>query len=122
MDDRLYSGRPFRTLNVIDEADRGGLGIDVATSIAASRMIRVIEQLIENHGKLLTICCDHGAELTSYAFTEWWQATGIEIRFIPPGKPYQNAFIERFSRTYRGEVLRPCLFDSIEHLRQMTDA
>ncbi len=121
MHDRLYSGRPFRTLNVIDEADRGGLGIDVATSIPASRVIRFIEQLIEIHGQPLAIRCDNGSELTSYAFTEWCQAKGIQIRFIQPGKPDQNAFIERFNRTYREEVLTPYLFDSIEDVRQITD-
>jgi putative transposase len=121
MHDRLYSGRPFRTLNVIDEANRGGLGIDVATSIPASRVIRFMEQLIEIHGQPLAIRCDNGSELTSYTFTEWCQVKGIEIRFIQPGKPDQNAFIERFNRTYREEVLTPYLFDSIEDVRQITD-
>jgi putative transposase len=50
MHDGLYGGRTFRTLYVIDEADRGGLGIDVATSIPATRVIRFVEQLIEVHG------------------------------------------------------------------------
>jgi len=121
MHDRLYSGRPFRTLNVIDEADRGGLGIDIATSIPASRVIRFMEQLIEIHGQPLAIRCDNGSELTSDAFTEWCQVKGIAIRFIQPGKPDQNAFIERFNRTYREEVLTPYLFDSIDDVRQITD-
>jgi putative transposase len=121
MHDRLYSGRAFRTLNVIDEADRGGLGIDIATSIPASRLIRFMEQLIEIHGRPLAIRCDNGSELTSHDFTEWCQIKGIEIRFIQPGKPDQNAFIERFNRTYREEVLTPYLFDSIEDVRQITD-
>jgi len=66
-----------------------------------------MEQLIEIHGKPLAIRCDNGAELTSYDFTEWRQIKGIAIRFIQPGKPDQNAFIERFNRTYREEVLTP---------------
>lgn len=45
-----------------------------------------MEQLIEIHGRLLAIRCDNGSELTSYDFTEWCQAKGIEIRFIKPGK------------------------------------
>jgi putative transposase len=121
MHDRLYSGRAFRTLNVLDEADRSALGIDVATSIPASRVIRFMGQLIEIHGKPAAIRCDNGSELTSYAFTEWCKAEGIEIRFIQPGKPDQNAFIERFNRTYREEVLTPYLFDSLGDVQQITD-
>ncbi len=121
MHDRLYNGRAFRTFNVIDEADRGALGIDLSTSIPASRVIRFMDQLIEIHGKPLAIRCDNGPELTSSAFTEWCQAKSIQIRFIQPGKPDQNAFIERFNRTYREEVLTPYLFDSIQDVRQITD-
>jgi putative transposase len=121
MHDRLYGGRAFRTFNVIDEVDRSGLGIDVATSLPASRVIRFMQQLIEIHGQPAAIRCDNGPELVSYAFTEWCQAEGIEMRFIQPGKPDQNAFIERFNRTYREEVLTPYLFDSLADVQQITD-
>ena len=57
MHDALYGGRAIRTLNVMDEADRGALGIDVAVSIPASRVIRFVEQLIEIHGKPCAIRC-----------------------------------------------------------------
>src|SRR5215831_20874909 len=49
MRDTLYSGRVFRTLNVIDEANRGGLGIDVAVSIPAARVITFVGQMIDLH-------------------------------------------------------------------------
>ena len=71
MADALYGGRPFRTLNVIDEGNREVLGIEIATSIPARRVIRVLEQLIEIHGKPLALRLDNGSELTSTAFTEW---------------------------------------------------
>lgn len=121
MHDALYGGRIFRTLNVIDEADRGALGIDVAVSIPASRVIRFVDQLIEIHGKPLAIRCDNGPELTSQAFTDWARARGIDIRFIQPGKPDQNAFIERFNRSYREEVLSAHLFESIADVQEITD-
>jgi putative transposase len=121
MHDTLYRGRTFRTLNVIDEADRGCLGIDLATSIPAARVIRFVDQLLEIHGKPAAIRCDNGPELTSYDFTEWCKAKDIELRFIQPGKPDQNAFIERFNRTYREEVLNAYLFDSINEVREITD-
>lgn len=121
MHDALYGGRPFRTLNVLDEANRGALGIEVATSIPALRVIRFMEQLIDIHGRPQAIRCDNGTELTSYAFTEWCQAQDIELRYIQPGKPDQNAYIERFNRSYREEVLNAYLFDSITEVQQITD-
>jgi putative transposase len=100
MADALYGGRAFRTLNLIDEGNRQVLGIEVAHSIPGLRVIRVMEQLIELHGKPRALRLDNGPELTSVAFTEWCASRGIEARFIPPGKPDQNAFIERFNKTY----------------------
>ena len=120
MRDTLYSGKVFRTLNVIDEANRGGLGIDIAVSIPASRVIAYMEQMIDLHGRPDAIRCDNGSELTSQAFTEWCKEHDIEPRFIQPGKPDQNAYIERFNRTYREEVLSAYLFDSLDEVREIT--
>jgi transposase InsO family protein len=50
MRDALYEGRVFRTLNVIDQANRGALGIDIATSISAVRVADFVTQLIDLHG------------------------------------------------------------------------
>ena len=48
MHDTLYGGRCFRTLNVIDEANREALAIEAGTSIPAARVVRTLEQLIED--------------------------------------------------------------------------
>ncbi len=61
-----------------------------------------------------------GSELTSEAFTAWCKTQHIELRFIQPGKPDQNAYIERFNRTYREEGLNAYLFDSISEVREIT--
>jgi putative transposase len=120
--DALYDGRRFRTLNVLDDDNREGLGIEVATSIPSQRAIRFMEQLIELHGKPDALRLDNGSELTSHAFVDWAKDRSIALRFIDPGKPNQNAYIERFNRTYRDEVLSAYLFESIEQVRQITDA
>lgn len=73
----------------------------MATSIPALRVIRFLEQFIEIHGHLKAIRCDNGTEFTSYALTEWCQAQDIELRYIRPGKPDQNAYIERFIAAMR---------------------
>ena len=121
MRDTLYGGRVCRTLNVIDEANRGALGIDIAVSIPAVRVIAFVEQLIELYGRPGAIRCDNGPELTSEAFGAWCKTQDIELRYIQPGKSDQNAYIERFNRTYREEVLNAYLFDSLSQVREITE-
>lgn len=84
-------------------------------------MIRVLEQLIEMHGKPKALRLDNGAEFTSIAFTEWCQRQQIELWFIEPGKPDQNAFVERFNKTYRQEVLDAYLFASLSQVRDISE-
>lgn len=121
MSDALYGGRKFRTLNVLDEGNREVLAIDVAFSIPSVRVIRLMEELIEVYGKPSFLRVDNGPELTSEAFVEWCRAQGIELRYIQPGKPAQNAYIERFNRTYREGVLDAYLFESISEVQTITD-
>jgi putative transposase len=110
MEDTLYSGRRFRTFNVIDEGVREVLAIEIDTSLPAERIVRVMDQLKEWRGLPMAIRCDNGPEFTSAAFVSWCERNGVESWYIQPGKPNQNAFVERFNRTYREEVLNAHLF------------
>ncbi len=121
MHDSLYCGKAFRTLNVIDEANRECLAIDIGTSIPSTRLIRTLERLIDYYGKPQAIRLDNGPEMTSQQFMDWAQTRDIYIRYIQPGKPNQNAFIERFNRTYREEVLSAHLFDNIRQVQEITE-
>jgi putative transposase len=120
MVDTLYDGRRFRTFNVIDEGNREGLAIEVGTTLPALRVIAVLEELIALHGAPRSIRCDNGPELTSLALTAWCETRGIALRYIQPGKPSQNAFIERFNRTYRTEILDAYVFASVTEVRELT--
>ena len=62
---------------------------------------------------------DNGPELTSVKLQAWRESNGVEVRFIQPGKPNQNAFIERFNRTFRSEVLNAYIFESLEEVREV---
>ena len=122
MHDTLYRGKPFRTLNVMDESNREALTIEIDFSLPSARVVRVLEQLEEIHGLPEAIRLDNGPELRSVVFTEWCESKGIELKYIQPGKPQQNAFIERFNRTYRHEVLNAYLFDDLVQAREITEA
>jgi Integrase core domain len=87
---------------------------------APSRVAAFVAQLIDLHGRPRAIRCDNGPELTSEAFTTWCKEQHIELRFIQPGKPDQNAYIERLNRTCREEVLSAYLFDSLDEVREIT--
>lgn len=101
MRDTLYDGRPFRTLNVIDEGNREALRIECGTSIPSSRVVRVLEQLVEMFVRPEAIRLDNGPELTAEAFIDWAEKNDVKLLFIQPGKPNQHAFIERFNRSFR---------------------
>jgi putative transposase len=122
MRDTMYGGRPFRTLNVIDEGNREALRIECGTSIPLERLVRVMEQLlIEVYGKPQAIRLDNGPEMTSQGFTESAEHHGIQLLFIQPGKPNQNAFIEGFNKSCRSEVLDANLFNSILEVQTAAD-
>ncbi|MEM1145574.1 MAG: transposase, partial [Pseudomonadota bacterium] len=59
-------------------------------------------------------------EFLGEAFTEWCRTEGIFIDYIEPGKPNQNAYIERFNRSYRYEVLDVWLFRNLDEVREIT--
>jgi putative transposase len=121
MSDALYGGRKFRTLNVLDEGNREALAIDVSTSIPSVRVIRILDELVSEHGRPEALRVDNGPELISEAFVTWCGEQGIDVRHIQRGKPDQNAFIERFNRSYRQEVLDAYVFGSIDEVRAVTD-
>jgi putative transposase len=102
MTDPLNDGRRFRTVNVIDEGNREALAIEVSPSLPSVRVIALLE------------------EFTSWALTEWSRGHGIRMQYIQPGKPSRNAFVERFNRTYRAEVLDAYVFDSLAEVRALT--
>ena len=118
MHDQLTDSRSFRVFNVIDDFNRQALGVEADLSLPATRVIRALDQMIEWRGKPAAIRCDNGPEYISGALLAWAARRDIRITFIQPGKPQQNAYIERFNRTARYGWLAQNLFDSIEQVQE----
>ena len=120
--DTLYGDRRFRTLNVRDEGNREGVAVEVGTSIPAPRVVRALDQLGALYGCPQALRLDNGPELTAQVFVDWCDRHGIVRLYIQPGKSVQSAFIARFNRTYREEVLDAYLFASTPEVQEVSDA
>ena len=120
MSDALYHGTRFRTLNILDDFNREVLAIEVDTSLRAERVIRVLDRLKTVRELPHMIRVDNGPEFLARSLLDWGKANRVLIYHIQPGRPTQNAFIERFNRTYRTEVLNLYLFRSLEQVRKIT--
>jgi putative transposase len=119
MSDTLYSGHRYRVLNIIDEGTREALDIVIGTSLPSGRVVRTLQALVAEHGKPRRIRVDNGAEMTAQLFVDWCREENIEIAYIQPGKPNQNAYIERFNRSFRTEVLDANIFSSLGQVREL---
>jgi putative transposase len=118
MHDSLECGRSYRLLNVIDDYNREGLGIEVDFSLPSERVIRTLDPIIEWRGKPTLLRCDNGPEYISEALRAWAEKHEIEIQHIQPGKPQQNAYVERYNRTVRYDWLNQYLFRTIDQVRE----
>jgi len=120
--DQLAAGRSVRMLNVIDLHSRECLAIEVDTSLTGGRVTRVLDRIIEEHGKPVAIQTDNGPEFTGKAMDKWAYKLGIKHHFIEPGKPTQNAHIESFNSLLRIQCLNQHWFLGLEDCRELINS
>lgn len=119
--DSLCSGRRFRVLNIVDEHTRESPGQLVDLSISGERVARLLDQLAVLHGLPEEIVTDNGPEFTSKAMFLWSLRTGVQLRFIQPGKPMQNGYGESFNGKFRDECLNENWFTSLAEARRLIE-
>ncbi len=120
--DRLIDGRRFRVLGVMDIYTRECLRLEVDFSLPSERVVRVLDDLDAYDQLPGRITVDNGPEFTSAQLSQWLFPRHVDLDFIEPGKPTQNAFIESFNRTLRDECLNQNWFASMPEARQVIEA
>ena len=122
MRDTLADGRPFRTLNVLDDGSREALRIEVDFCLTGERVARALDQVAADRGLAEEIVVDNGPEFASKALHAWAYRRGVKLHFIDPGKPVQNAFIESFNGTCRDDCLNQELFIDVLDAKRKIEA
>jgi putative transposase len=103
--DTLADSRGFRTLNIVDDFTRECLAIEVDRSLPGLRVARVLDRLAGAVGLPRTIVVDNGPEFSGRTLDAWAYAHGVTLRFIRPGKPIENAYVESCNGKFRDECL-----------------
>lgn len=120
MHDTLSNGRKVRILNIIDDYNRQALCVEADYSHSGISVSHALTRLITLHGKPIQIRCDNGPEFISHALADYCQNQHIKLQYIQPGKPTQNAYIERFNRSFREDILDAYLFSTLQELQELS--
>ncbi len=120
--DALADGRPFRVLTVADQWSRQSPILEVASSLSGATVGQALDRVLPAAHGLLSITVDHGTEFMSRALEDWAYQRGVQLDFIRPGKPVENAFIESFNSRLRDECLNVHQFTSIEDAKTKIEA
>lgn len=112
---RCASGEKFKCLTIVDHSSKVCHGMLVQKRILSEDVISFLENIKLDKGLPKNFNLDNGSEFTSLAFTSWCDQNRINIRFIQPGKPVENAFIESFNGRFRDECLSLSAFADLRH-------
>jgi putative transposase len=119
--DSLYNGRRFRVLTIVDDLSRECPALEADHSLTGKRVARVLGRIALTRGLPDIITVDNGPEFISKALDLWAYENKFKLRFIQPGKPVQNAYIESFNGKFREECLNEHVFVSLNSAQQIIE-
>lgn len=111
--DTTEDGRQLKFMPIIDEYTRECFTIDVSRSITSDRIVRELERLFEQRGRPAHLRSDNGPEFVAEALRTYLAGEAVETRYIEPGAPWQNGYVESFNATFRDELLDRELFTTV---------
>lgn len=117
MSDRLFDGKPFRILTIVDCYTREALATSARTNFRAYQVIDELDRLARIRGRPRNIRVDNGPEFTGRLLDQWAYLNKVELDFSRPGKPTDNAYIEAFNSRVRQECLNASWFLSMADAR-----
>lgn len=120
--DALADGRPFRILTVVDQWSRQSPMLEVASNMSGQTVGEALDRVLTGGAVPRSITVDHGTEFQSRALEDWAYRRGVQLDFIRPGKPVENAFIESFNGRLRDECLNVHQFTSLDDARSKIEA
>jgi len=120
--DQCATGRRFRVLSLIDTCMREGLALEVDTSLSAARVVRVLDDVTSLRGTPQAITVENGPEFVARALDAWACARQVQLAFIRPGKPVENAYVESFHDKFRAECLDQHWFRDLHDARDIIAA
>ena len=119
--DSLYNGRRFRVLTIVDDFSRECPALETDHSLTGQRVARVLDRIALTRGLPEAITVDNGPEFISKALDLWAFDNNVKLRFIQPGKPTQNAYIESFNGKFRDECLNDNVFVSLSSAQKIIE-
>jgi putative transposase len=120
--DALADGRPFRILTVVDQWSRSSPLPEVASRMSGHTVGAALDRVLGTAPRPRSITVDHGTEFQSRALEDWAYRRGVQLDFIRPGKPVENAFIEAFNGRLRDECLNVEQFASVADAQAKIEA
>lgn len=117
--DTLGDGRVLRVFTVVDDFTRATPGLLADLSLGAERLTAFLDTFEDLPQ---TLVCDNGPEFTSQHFDQWAHERGIQLQFIRPGKPVENAYIESFNGKFRDECLNESWFVNLRDAQRTIEA